>query len=184
MSTTCPKCRYVRLPSDRAPDWQCPSCGVAYAKASESSTPATTTARAAVGSTGWVPSSRRAEGGRPGLKLLAAAAVAYGAWVGWQSSGGKLPDFGGAPDVAKLAASVKPGDVTIYTTSTCGYCKQAIAWMGQHGFAFKECNIETDGSCRHDYNRYGGDGVPYLVVKGHHMKQGFNTDQFLAALKP
>lgn len=30
----CPKCRYERKASDDAPDWQCPSCGVAYAKVS------------------------------------------------------------------------------------------------------------------------------------------------------
>jgi hypothetical protein len=28
----CPKCNYVRLPADTAPAWQCPSCGIAYAK--------------------------------------------------------------------------------------------------------------------------------------------------------
>lgn len=28
----CPKCAYVRAESDTAPDWQCPKCGVAYAK--------------------------------------------------------------------------------------------------------------------------------------------------------
>jgi hypothetical protein len=29
----CPKCAYVRLATDVAPEWQCPSCEVAYAKA-------------------------------------------------------------------------------------------------------------------------------------------------------
>jgi hypothetical protein len=29
----CPKCGYVRLPTDVAPEWQCPSCQVAYVKA-------------------------------------------------------------------------------------------------------------------------------------------------------
>lgn len=29
----CPKCGYVRLVTDAAPDWQCPSCQVAYIKA-------------------------------------------------------------------------------------------------------------------------------------------------------
>ena len=29
---TCPKCHYVRLPTDTAPGWQCPNCGIAYAK--------------------------------------------------------------------------------------------------------------------------------------------------------
>jgi TPR repeat protein len=28
----CPKCGYIRKPTDTAPDWQCPSCGIAYAK--------------------------------------------------------------------------------------------------------------------------------------------------------
>jgi hypothetical protein len=29
---TCPKCHYTRQPHDHAPDWQCPSCQVAYNK--------------------------------------------------------------------------------------------------------------------------------------------------------
>ena len=30
---TCPKCRYARKLTDKdKPDWQCPSCGIAYAK--------------------------------------------------------------------------------------------------------------------------------------------------------
>lgn len=28
----CPKCHYQRQPTDTAPQWQCPACGVAYAK--------------------------------------------------------------------------------------------------------------------------------------------------------
>jgi hypothetical protein len=28
----CPKCRYSRKASDAAPLWQCPNCGIAYAK--------------------------------------------------------------------------------------------------------------------------------------------------------
>jgi hypothetical protein len=33
-----------------------------------------------------------------------------------------------------------------------------------------------------DFTRYGGTGTPYLVVRGHHMKDGFDSDQFLALL--
>lgn len=29
----CPKCEYIRKPTDHNPDWQCPSCGIAYNKA-------------------------------------------------------------------------------------------------------------------------------------------------------
>jgi len=31
-AAVCPKCSYVRQPADKAPAWQCPSCGIAYAK--------------------------------------------------------------------------------------------------------------------------------------------------------
>jgi peptidase C13-like protein len=30
--TPCPKCGYTRTEQDRAPEWQCPACGVAYVK--------------------------------------------------------------------------------------------------------------------------------------------------------
>jgi predicted RNA-binding Zn-ribbon protein involved in translation (DUF1610 family) len=33
MATTCVKCGYERQPSDTAPDYECPKCGVIYAKA-------------------------------------------------------------------------------------------------------------------------------------------------------
>lgn len=32
MTTTCPKCAYVRQPTDAAPDYECPRCGIIYAK--------------------------------------------------------------------------------------------------------------------------------------------------------
>ena len=31
-AVACPKCSYVRQPTDAAPAWQCPSCGIAYVK--------------------------------------------------------------------------------------------------------------------------------------------------------
>lgn len=33
MSMTCPKCTYTRKPQDQAPEYECPKCGVIYAKA-------------------------------------------------------------------------------------------------------------------------------------------------------
>lgn len=32
MTTTCPKCSHTRQPTDTAPDYECPSCGIIYAK--------------------------------------------------------------------------------------------------------------------------------------------------------
>lgn len=33
---TCPKCGYIRKPGDTAPDYECPRCGVVYAKVLQS----------------------------------------------------------------------------------------------------------------------------------------------------
>lgn len=32
MTITCPKCSYMRKPTDTAPDYSCPSCGIVYSK--------------------------------------------------------------------------------------------------------------------------------------------------------
>lgn len=37
METVCQACGYQRKPTDQAPDWECPSCGKAYAKTSHES---------------------------------------------------------------------------------------------------------------------------------------------------
>ena len=35
----CPKCQYARTAADQCPQWQCPSCGIAYSKATAPSAP-------------------------------------------------------------------------------------------------------------------------------------------------
>lgn len=40
--TTCPKCGYTRQAADTAPDYECPKCGVVYAKARNNTAPAHT----------------------------------------------------------------------------------------------------------------------------------------------
>jgi len=43
MNETCPRCQYIRIPSDKGPQWQCPNCGAAYNKHNATS-PAKSTA--------------------------------------------------------------------------------------------------------------------------------------------
>lgn len=39
-----------------------------------------------------------------------------------------------------------------------------------------------DRLCEGDLESLGS-GVPYLIVRGHHMKDGFDSDEFIAALR-
>lgn len=71
----------------------------------------------------------------------------------------------------------------VYTTSTCPHAAEAAAWLRQHGFAYTECNMSTTPDCERQFLQHGATGTPYLIVRGHHMKDGFDADEFLAALR-
>jgi glutaredoxin len=134
----------------------------------------------------------------PWAKLLMVAAVLWGGWVGLH----KVRDKRGAPssigatfgsdlsaaDITRLASTVQANEVVMYSTTECQYCTQAKSWLGQNGFAFTECNMSVESHCETEFRSYGGNGTPYLVVnragKTHHMKNGFDSDEFLAALAP
>ncbi|BCL74797.1 hypothetical protein JHS3_05330 [Jeongeupia sp. HS-3] len=185
MTTICPKCRHSRSPDATVPDWQCPHCGVAYNKAAE----ALNTPRLAT--SGYVarPEPRRIPWGA----LILGAVIAWGAWSGIKfglakydgtestsASAGQNPS---TDELARLAGTVKPGDVVMYTTTHCPYCAQAKAWLNQYGFAFDECDAEQWPECASQMQALGANGVPFLLVRGQPMKEGFDTEQFLALLK-
>jgi glutaredoxin len=108
-------------------------------------------------------------------------AVAFGAWQ-WQHMSSR-PDDASDEQLRQLAASIKQGEVTIYTTTHCPYCAQAKSWMTQYGFTYTECDTEVSATCASELSALGGNGVPYLVVRGHHMRDGFDSDEFVAALR-
>lgn len=187
---SCPKCRHIREPHERAPSWQCPACAVAYARAGDERGPAV------LSRTAPAQPERRLAWGR----WLGLAAIAYGAYAGISiaikrygngdgpsSLTGKFGSNASSDDLRTLAAATAPSDVVIYTAVWCANCKAAKQWMQRQGFAFTECDVEKSPSCADElqshYGSSGDQGVPYLVVRGHHMKDGFDSDEFIAALK-
>jgi glutaredoxin len=185
MPTICPKCRTVRPENAVVPDWQCPACGVAYAKAG--------------GGTAALPSvqrahAARASGGGGGLlsqvpwgKLFAVYMVVQGAWLGFNYSGARTSTAATAnptmAQITQLAASTPASEVVMYSATWCPYCTQAKGWLAQQGFKAEICEIDKDSSCLAQLQALDPKtAVPYLVVKGHHMKNGFDSDEFLAAV--
>ena len=105
--------------------------------------------------------------------------------LGWRHFGtdkSSKPSDTSAEGLARLAATGKPGEVTMYSTTECGYCAQAKGWLHQYGFAFTECNMSVSAQCEHEFKNLGADGTPYLIVRGHPMKDGFDSDEFVALL--
>jgi glutaredoxin len=190
MTIICPQCHHFRRPDEQAPSWQCPACGVAYVKAGDERGPIVRSRSASM------QPERRVRWGR----WLVFAAIACGAYTGIrnglerQGLGASLSSLAGkfgrgasANDLRRLAATTAQSDVVIYSTSWCPNCKAAKQWMAQQGFSFTECDVERSASCAAElaahYGSSGDQGVPYLVVRGHHMKDGFDSDEFIAALR-
>lgn len=77
----CPKCRHVRTAADSGPDWQCPKCGIAYAKFGQPA-PAATPPAAARGPVGGASVAKApaaaAQGGSTGLAIFAHVSILLG----------------------------------------------------------------------------------------------------------
>jgi glutaredoxin len=116
------------------------------------------------------------------LVVLLASHIAWKQW-GRDSASSDMT----TPQIQILAASVQPEEVVTYSTTECPYCHAAKGWLAQNGFAFTECNMSVERRCEAEFKAYGGNGTPFLVTrrggKEHHMKDGFDSDEFLAALR-
>jgi glutaredoxin 3 len=56
-------------------------------------------------------------------------------------------------------------DVKIYTTPTCGYCRQAKSFLGQLGVDYTEYDVSRDRSAAEEMVRLTGQmGVPVITV--------------------
>jgi glutaredoxin 3 len=72
--------------------------------------------------------------------------------------------------------------VKIYTTSSCGACKQAKALFKSSGVKFTEYNVEKSAKRRDELiNKYKSTGVPVIVINGS-VVIGFNRGRILELL--
>ena len=68
-------------------------------------------------------------------------------------------------------------NVVMYSTSWCGYCRQARRYFKSKDIKYVERNIERSRLAKRAYDRLGGNGVPLIVVGANKMS-GFSTRQF------
>lgn len=175
MSTICPHCRHVRQPLAKVPEWQCPSCGVAYYKAPKS-----------------------AAYTLPWGKLLIIAGLVYGLWTGSQmaqNNGYAIPGLNNLTvtksvtntenpqNINELAKTVRAGEIVIYGTDGCPTCAEAKSWLTQNGFQFSYCNLEISKHCQRKFSDLGGKYIPMIVVRGHALSSGFDAPELLSTLR-
>lgn len=212
MAMTCPKCRYVRTAADSGvPDWQCPSCGIAYAKFADGGPPA--------------PRATSHGNARSGLIVLVAAVfvLAGVAEFGYYAydrhfkpkairaevsetrapstfvEGPRLeasnPAFyatieSGAPvlrmtpaTAAGLAKTASSAQVVMFATSWCPYCAKARALFKAKGVRYTELDVERNSQAK-DFLEgvMGMSGYPTIVI-GNRVTLGFDERQIVASLK-
>jgi glutaredoxin len=172
-TNSCPRCHHVREPNSPAPAWQCPSCGVAYAKAQaraeQTNLSTYFAAHARASSAERTAAARHSFFATISGRLLLTAVILLLFFDGkaWLQASPSPRSDPGEPTAA----------VEIYTTSFCGTCKIAKAYMQRQGIAYTEHDIESDIERRREFYARGGTATPLIFVHGQRM-QGFDVKEF------
>lgn len=180
----CPKCSHVRPKDATNPEWQCPACGVCYAKAGDP--PAGT----------YQPSREQVVVVKQGWDWAPLVKIVFFVVVGWciteyiQSKRGPQVDYeyssGEASSVddrlRQAAAGASPKDLVLYSAEWCGYCNAAKAKFAENNIPYTNCDAEKDPRCAREYADLQGNGFPLFVVRGKRLPEGLNYDALIAAL--
>jgi glutaredoxin len=166
MAYRCPKCQYERKATDQAPDWQCPACGVAYAKV------ANTGSQANVRQT-----STSSQSSNSGVSLLAIIVLVLVVAGGFFLLTGE--DEPQTVNVAQLMAGFSgqstgqaDSQVILFATKTCGYCRLTREFFARHHIRYREIDIEASREGFARFRALGGRGVPVVVV-GDDVQHGY-----------
>lgn len=121
--------------------------------------------------------------------LIIILIVGFAGFAWTHRDGARMPAPGSmsTEQIQAVARTVRAEEVVMYSTTECTFCAQARTWMARYDFAFTECNMSLESHCVDEFKGYGANGTPFLVIrrhgKEHHMKDGFDSDEFLAALQ-
>lgn len=168
MSRICPHCNHARQRTEQAPDWQCPSCGRAYAKAGGTLPPASLRRYGPA----VAPKGRGGLG--KGLLILLLLGVAF--WFG-------RPALQQRDARAAAALAASQPEVVLYATEWCGYCKMSREFFAANGIRYVEHDIEKSSVALGEHRKLGGNGVPLIVV-GDEVVKGYNEAGLRQLLAP
>lgn len=92
------------------------------------------------------------------------------------------PALGGKTWKEAAPQRSSPKRVEIFTTSWCGYCKQAIAFLRAHRIEFTQYDIEKDPAAAAMMAAFGGTGgVPFAIINGK-VVRGFSSETYKKVL--
>lgn len=74
------------------------------------------------------------------------------------------------------------GEVTLYGTTWCGYCRKVRALLRRHDIPFNDLDIEKNQTAARAFQLLGGRGVPVVTV-GDRIVHGFNYSRLRKLLE-
>lgn len=97
---------------------------------------------------------------------------------GTQPPAGAMTTAVRKPATVDYHAPADQAEIVLYSTSWCGYCRKARAYMNQNNITFVEKDIEKDRRAKAKYDQLGGRGVPFLVRDESDTLRGFNVRSY------
>ena len=94
----------------------------------------------------------------------------------------KIPSYDGPVQVRDWSAvlgTTVAGQVTMYSTTWCGHCKNARSYFAARRIAYRDFDVEKSPEAAREFKALGGDGVPLILVGGKAMS-GFSPEEFEA----
>jgi glutaredoxin len=85
----------------------------------------------------------------------------------------ETPSAGDRPADAEIR-DARPGEVVLYATPSCGYCKQARTYLQNRGIPYLEKDVSNSAQAESEWRALGGRGVP-LAIMGNHKLTGFSA---------
>ena len=178
----CPKCGYARKLQESAPEGQCPSCGIYYAKFNAAPRPAAVA----------LPAERTGSG--VFLKAIVGVVVVVGllsvipapSWMRSTTGADGIPGDARRGKVSQMDFS--KAQVVMYSLTTCGHCVSMRRTLEANKVPFTEYFLDTDPASMEELSRKlnaagvrgGGIGTPTLEVNGMLM---INNPPFEEVLK-
>jgi glutaredoxin len=86
----------------------------------------------------------------------------------------EVKSYRGSPEISAVPTESVSAQVTMFTTSWCGYCKRARAYLNKMGIPFVEYDVERDEIGKREYKKLNGRGVPVILV-GNQRMNGFSA---------
>lgn len=78
------------------------------------------------------------------------------------------------PPVSQAAGS---REVVLYSTAWCGYCAKTRQYFAENHIEYTDLDIETSERGRADYERFGGNGVPMVLINDETLIHGYDPER-------